>query len=147
MEWSSSFYYLKPLLTDADRDVGGPLVVVLAGNGLLSNQFKAELTLKAQYISIRETISFPHPVERCARVATALLVNFYREWINHPSPVQFYCICGALLTIDIVTRQSLNCTQTEGKSNNEFRCVYYLWSTLSVHHIKMSLTHIRFCLF
>jgi len=67
------------LLTDADGDVGRPLVVVLTGYCFLSNELKSKLALKAQHVTIQETISISHSIQRGAWVPTALLVDFYRE--------------------------------------------------------------------
>lgn len=47
------------VLTDADGDVGGPLVVVLAGDDLLPDQLEAELALEPQDAAVQETVALP----------------------------------------------------------------------------------------
>lgn len=67
------------ILTYADGDVCGPLIVVLAGDCSLADQLKAKLTLKPQDPSIREVLPFSNAIERSARVSTALFVDFWKE--------------------------------------------------------------------
>ena len=63
-------------LTDAHGDVGRPLVVVLAGDGPLTNQLEAKLALEAKHIPVEEAVALPDAIQRRPRVSTALLVDF-----------------------------------------------------------------------
>lgn len=67
------------ILTYADGDVCGPLIVVLAGDCSLADQLKAKLTLKPQDSSIREVLPFSNAIERSPRVSTTLFVDFWKE--------------------------------------------------------------------
>lgn len=64
------------ILTYADGDVCGPLIVVLAGDCSLADQLKAKLTLKPQDSSIREVLPFSNAIERSPRVSATLFVDF-----------------------------------------------------------------------
>lgn len=65
-------------LTDADGDVGRPLVVVLAGDALLPDQLEAKLALKPQDAAVGEAVALAHAVQGRAGVAATLLVDFCR---------------------------------------------------------------------
>lgn len=72
-------YERQSVLTDANGDVGWPLVVVLTGDCSLPDELKPELALEAQHVPIGESGPFPNPVEGSPRVAAALLVDFWGD--------------------------------------------------------------------
>lgn len=76
------------ILTNAYRDVCGPLVIVLAGDRFFSNQLKTKLALEPQDSPIGEVVTFSYSVERSSRVTTALFVYFWNDtdsfkYVNH----------------------------------------------------------------
>lgn len=68
-----------PLLTDAYGDVCRPLIVVLAGDGFLSDQLEAKLALKPQDASVWEAVPLSYSIERRPRVPTTLFVYFCKD--------------------------------------------------------------------
>lgn len=50
--WMKLTDTMIPLLTDAYGDVRRPLIVILAGDGFLSDQLEAKLALKPQDASV-----------------------------------------------------------------------------------------------
>lgn len=67
------------ILTYAYGDVCWPLIVVLAGDGFLSNKLEAKLALKPQDSSVWEAVPFSYSIERRSRVATTLFVYFCKD--------------------------------------------------------------------
>lgn len=62
-------------LTNADGDVGRPLVVVLAGYHLFPYELKSKLALEAKNISVQKAAALLEAVQGRARVSTTFFVN------------------------------------------------------------------------
>lgn len=107
------------ILTYADGDVCGPLVVVLAGDCSLAYQLKAKLTLKPQDSSIWEVLPFSNAIERSPRVSTTLFVYFWKEKVC-------VCVWGGELNWMISDFQQLNQLEISRNliPNLIFKCLF-----------------------
>lgn len=77
--WMKLTNTMIPLLTDAYGDVCRPLIVILAGDGFLSDQLEAKLALEPQDASVWEAVPLSYSIERRPRVATTLFVYFCKD--------------------------------------------------------------------